>query len=206
MIPEIIHMSNALILASSSQTRLDMLTNAGVPVEVHKPRIDEEMIKSSMLVEDANPRDIADTLAEMKALKISEKHPGRLVLGCDQVLNLKGEVFSKAGTIAEARSHLLALRGNTHSLLSAAVLYQDSKPLWRHVGIARMSMRDFSESYLDEYLARNWEDVRYCVGCYKLEAEGVRLFSQVVGSHFTVLGLPLMELLTYLTLKGDIAG
>jgi len=191
-----------LILASGSETRRDMLQNAGLEIEVIKPRVDEDMMRDAMLAEEANPRDIADALAEMKARKISEKHPDRLVLGCDQVLDFRGTLYSKATSKEEAVQHLTELRGVRHSLLSAVVLYEDGKPIWRHVGQARLTTRVYSDVFISDYVDRNWDEIRHCVGCYQLEAEGVRLFAQVEGNHFTVLGLPLIELVNYLTLKG----
>lgn len=197
-------MSEPLILASQSEIRATLLRNAGLNFRIAPARIDEEAVRASLVAEGAPPRDQADALAEMKARKISEKHPGALVLGCDQVLALKGEVFAKAPDRETARAQLLRLRGETHTLLSAAVLYQDAEPLWRHVGVVRLTMRSFSEDYLADYLDRNWESARHSVGVYKLEEEGVRLFAQIQGDHFSVLGLPLLELLNYLTLRGDL--
>lgn len=191
-----------LILASGSETRRDMLQNAGLEIEVMKPRVDEGMMRDAMLADEANPRDIADALAEMKARKISEKHPERLVLGCDQVLDFRGTLYSKAMSKEEAVQHLTQLRGARHSLLSAAVLYEDGKPIWRHIGQARLTTRVYSDSFIRGYVDRNWDEIRHCVGCYQLEAEGVRLFAHVEDNHFTILGLPLIELVNYLTLKG----
>jgi len=197
-------MNSDLVLASASTIRAKMLENAGVECLVSAARIDESSIKAALLAEEATPRDIADTLAEMKARKVAEKAHGPLTLGCDQVLSFKGAILSKPRTIDEARDQLTALRGETHQLLSAAVLYEDVKPVWRHVGVARLSMRDFSDSYLDDYLARNWESIRWSVGGYKIEEEGVRLFRHVHGDTFTIQGLPLLELLSYLTLRGTL--
>lgn len=197
-------MKKNLILASGSAIRAEMLKNAGVEVRIIKPRVDEDMVKDSLLAEGAPPRDIADTLAEMKALKVSEKEPDALVIGCDQVLDLGGRMLSKPETREEARAQLIEMRGERHMLLSAAVICEAGKPIWRHIGQVRLRMRDFSDDFLDGYLDRNWPEVSHSVGGYQLEAEGVRLFSRIDGDYFTVLGLPLMEMLNYLTLRGDL--
>lgn len=197
-------MAERIILASASEIRARLLLNAGLTVEVRPARIDEEAIKKALLMEGAPPRDIADTLAEMKARRIVEKGLSGLVLGCDQVLSSKGAILSKPHDTLEAIEHLRRLRGETHSLLSAAVLYDDGKPVWRHVGVARLIMRDFSDSYLEDYVARNWESIRWSVGGYKIEEEGIRLFKAIQGDTFIIQGLPLLELLSYLTLRGTL--
>lgn len=197
-------MVNSLILASASPVRAQLLTQAGLSFSVERPRVDEEMLRDTLLAEGASPRDLADALAEMKALRISEKHPQAMVIGCDQALDLGGQVFSKPSTRTEAREQLLLLRAKRHSLLSAVVICEAGKPVWRHVGQVRLTVRPFSEAWLDGYLDRNWPDIAEAVGAYKLEKEGVRLFSRVEGDYFTVLGLPLLDLLSYLALRGDI--
>lgn len=198
-------MSQPILLASGSEIRQTLLRNAGVPFTVTPARIDEDAIKRALEAEGALPRDIADALAEGKARKVSSKNPGALVLGFDQVLDHDRQILSKPRSVEEAREQLTRLRGQTHSLLSAAVIYEDGEPLWRHIGIARLTMRDFSDAYLDDYLARNWDSIRHSVGGYKLEEEGVRLFSRIQGDYFTILGLPLVELLSYLTIRGNLS-
>jgi len=197
-------MSRPLLLASASETRLSLLRNAGLTVTALPARIDEESIRAALEAEGAHPRDIADALAEMKARKLADKHPEALVLGCDQVLEFDRRAFGKPASPAEARDQLLLLRGQTHRLLSAVVLYDKGEPIWRHVGRVDLTMRRFSETWLDGYLTRNWDSLRHSAGGYKLEEEGIRLFSSVEGDYFTVLGLPLLPLLAYLEQRGFI--
>ncbi len=191
-----------IFLASASEIRLQLLRAAGIPVEACPARIDEDTIRAAMLAEGATPRDLADTLAEMKARKMAEKNPAALILGCDQVLEMNRRLFAKPESVDDARDQLRIMRCQTHRLLSAAVLFENGEPVWRHVGEARLTMRAFSDAYLDDYLARNWPSIRHAVGCYKLEEEGIRLFSAVEGDHFTILGLPLLPLLSYLATRG----
>ena len=197
-------MTGKFILASASQIRSQLLSQAGLEHTVQPARIDEDTIRDALVAETASPRDIADTLAEMKARKISEKQPDALVLGCDQVLDHQGRLLSKPATSAEAMQQLKDMRGGRHMLLSAAVIYENGKPLWRHVGQVRLHMRDASDGYLEGYVDRNWHSIQHTVGAYKLEEEGVRLFTRIEGDYFNVLGLPLLELLSFLTLRGDL--
>ena len=202
----VIHMSGSIILASASEIRKTLLQNAGVAVTTSLARIDEETIKAAMMAEGALPRDVADALADGKARKVSLKNPDALVIGCDQVLEFGGRILSKPRDPDEARHQLRALRNGQHALLSAAVVYEGGTPKWRHVGVARLTMRDFSDSYLEDYVTRNWGSIRHSVGGYKLEEEGVRLFSRIDGDYFTILGVPLLELLSYLTVRGILNG
>ena len=197
-------MAQRIILASGSEIRAQLLRNAGVDVEVIPARIDEDTIRASLEAEGASPRDVADALAEMKAQRIAAKHPDALVIGCDQVLAFGQEVFSKPRSPEDALGQLQKLRNGRHQLLSAAVIFGEGKPLWRHVGVARLHMRDASDAYLQDYVQRNWDSIQHAVGAYKLEEEGVRLFTRIEGDYFNVLGLPLLELLSYLTLRGTL--
>lgn len=182
-----------------------MLQNAGVRFELAPVRIDEEAIRQSLVGDDASPRDIADALAEFKARKAAEKTPGALILGSDQILALKGEVFAKPNNRSEAADHLHRLSGQTHHLYSAAVIYEDAKPVWRTVGTARLSMHSLSASEIDAYLDVAWPEVEGCVGVYQAEGLGGQLFSRIDGDWFSVLGLPLLQVLSYLRMRGMLA-
>lgn len=197
-------MSQHIILASGSEIRATLLRNAGIAFDVEVAKVDEEMLRMGLEAEQAPPRDIADALAEAKAAKVARKNPGALVIGCDQVLDFEGQVFSKPKNVEDARDQLKALRGKRHTLLSAVVIFHEGEPVWRHIGMVRLQMRDFSDAYLEEYLERNWESIRWSVGGYKLEEEGVRLFHRVDGDYFNVLGMPLIEVLNYLMVRGDL--
>jgi len=195
-----------LTLASASTIRATLLRNAGLEVEVRPARIDEENLRESLLAEGATPHDLADALAEHKALKIAARDPGTLVLGCDQILECEGQLYAKPASPEDAIVQLTRLRGKTHRLHTAAVLYAKGEPVWRHVATPRLTMRDFSDAYRDAYVARHWDEIRHCVGCYQIEGAGVRLFQRIEGDLFSVQGLPLLELLTILTQRKDIDG
>ena len=194
-----------LLLASASRIRLQLLRNAGLDVTATPVRVDEAALRDSLLAEGASPRDVADALAETKATRLALKNPTALVLGCDQVLAHEGRILGKPDSPDAARAQLLALRGKTHHLLSAAVLYENAQPVWRHISRADLVMRNISDSYLGDYLHRHWPSLAASVGGDKLEEEVVRLFSAIAGDHFTILGLPLIPLLDYLGQRRFIA-
>ena len=195
-----------LILASASPIRSQMLTENHVPHQVVPAHVDEASVKSAMLVESALPRDIADTLADLKARKLAARYPDSLVLGADQVLVFQKTLLDKAPDLATLRDQLIQLRGQTHELLSAVVIYENANPVWRHIGRAQLTMRPFSDGFLDTYLEIGGDDLLTTVGGYKLEADGPTLFSRVQGDYFSVLGMPLLEVLQFLRSRGVLPG
>lgn len=195
-------MPPSLILASQSTTRRLLLQNAGLDVECHPTHLDESAIKAALKVKNALPRDVADVLADMKARRIAQKYPDKVVIGADQVLVHKGRIFDKPTTFDEAKSQLLTLRGQTHLLLSAVVIYNKAAPVWRHIGRAELTMRDFSRAFLETYCAELGDDLFTTVGGYKLESLGSQLFLSVKGDYFSILGLPLLAVLDFLRGQG----
>lgn len=193
-----------ILLASGSSIRAELLRRAGVTFDVVVPRVDEQMIKDALIADEAKPRDIADALAESKARRVAAKHPESLVLGCDQVLDFEGQLLSKPTSKDDAVRQITAMQGKRHMLLSAAVMYEDGAPVWRHIGQVRLHMRPLSDAFISDYVDRNWPGIQDSVGAYKLEEEGPRLFTRIEGDHFNVLGMPLLEILSYLTLRGTL--
>ena len=187
-------MRNPIILASKSAARRAVLTGAGVPFEVAVAGVDEDAVKTSMLAQGATPRDVADALAEIKAVKISAGRPG-FVIGSDQTLEFEGKLYDKAETLDAVAERLRTMRGKPHKLHSAVVVAKDGAPIWREIVSATLTMRDFSDDFLADYLALEGEEALGSVGCYRLEGPGAQLFSKIEGDYFAILGLPLMGLL-----------
>ncbi len=199
-------MENTLILGSGSRFRREMLENAGLTVEVDRPRIDERAVEISVERSGVTPAELAEILAEAKASEVSARNPGRLVIGCDQTMALGDRLFHKPADMDGARRHLLALSGRTHELNSAVVLARDGETLWRHVAVARMTMRVLDPGFIGRHLARVGEKALESVGAYQIEGEGVQLFEKIEGDHFTIVGLPLLPLLSELRRLGAIDG
>lgn len=195
-------MPPSLILASASQSRRQILANAGLDFAIEPSGVDEDEVKLSLLGERAKPRDIATTLAELKATRVSARRSGAMVIGADSTLACNGRLFDKPPTLAAARQQLTELGGQTHELHSAVVVAQNGARIWQAADHGRLTMRPFSDSFLDAYLARAGEAVCASVGAYQLEGLGAHLFSRIEGDYFTILGLPLLPLLAFLAGHG----
>ncbi|MGN7997832.1 Maf family protein [Sphingomonas sp. 22176] len=192
-----------LVLASQSASRRAMLDAAGVAHEALPALVDEASAKESLLAEGTSPRDLADALAELKALKVSRMAPQALVLGGDSLVALDdGSLLDKPESREQARDHLQRMSGKTHDIYSAAVIAEGGRPVWRYVDRARLHVRPLSEAFIESYLDVEWPAIAGCVGCFRIEGPGVQLFSRTEGSHFTILGMPLLPILDYLRTRG----
>jgi len=194
--------SEPVILASGSQTRLTLLRQAGLTVDAIAPSVDEQEMKAAFQAERAPAEACAEALAELKAVRISQRNPGVLVIGADQMLECNGVWFDKPADEAHARAHLQALRGQTHRLVTAAVVAFNGARVWHTIDTADLTMRAFSDGFLDAYLHQVGPAVLSSVGAYHLEGLGAQLFSRVEGDFFTILGLPLLPLLGFLRDRG----
>ncbi|PVB62007.1 Maf-like protein [Labrenzia sp. 011] len=188
----------ALVLASGSSIRAELLKNAGLRIEVDPADVDERAVEAPLLKAGFPPEDLAGILAEAKANDVSARRPGDLVIGADQILAFEGERRTKPENMEAARRQLLAFSGKTHELLSAVVISRNGEALWRHVSTARLTMRGLTPQFVGHYLAAAGDDVLSSVGAYQLEGIGVQLFEKIDGDYFTILGLPMLPLLARL--------
>lgn len=195
-----------IILASRSAARRRMLEQAGVPFEALPAHVDEAAIKESAKAEGLSARDAATLLADAKATRIARRHPDALVIGADQLLVAGEDWLDTPADLSAARAQLLRLRGHRHELVTAVVGWRDGQRAWHHVTVPRLAMREFSDAFLDAYLAREAEHVTQCVGAYRIEGPGVALMREVQGDAWSIQGLPLLPLLAWLRDTGAIAG
>ena len=194
-----------IVLASASKVRRALLEAAGLEILVDPAAVDEAAVKESYAGEGAGPGEIAEALAELKARRVSPRHPGLIVLGADQILDCEGQRFDKPKGMTGARAQLHALSGRRHRLISGLVAVRDGQRLWHHTGEAVLTMRKLSEGFLEGYLAAAGPAVLESVGAYQLEGLGAQLFTRIEGDYFTVLGLPLLPLLDFLRLQGELS-
>lgn len=194
-------MSLAITLASGSASRRALLAGAGVEAASIKPNVDEDSAKAAMRAQGMSVRDQAMQLAELKAIKVSNRTEG-LVIGGDQMLSLDREAFDKPVDLEAARDHLRKLSGKSHTLETAIVICENGTPVWRHLARPKLTMRPLSDPFIDAYVDRVGEPLLSTVGAYQLEGLGAQLFNQIEGDYFSILGLPLLPLLDYLRIRG----
>ena len=195
-----------IVLASGSPFRRKMLQDAGVSFDVAKPEIDERAVEAAIGDAGITPEDLALILAEAKAVDVSQARPGAVVIGTDQTLSLGNDVLHKPADMEDARRRLLALSGKTHQLNSAVVLVRDGEVLWRHVSVARLTMRHLDPGFVGRHLSRVGDRALQSVGAYQIEGEGIQLFECIDGDHFTIVGMPLLPLLAKLREIGLLDG
>lgn len=191
-----------IVLASTSASRRRILSQTGIYFDTAKPPVDENAIKATMKQAGATAAAVAEALAESKANSVADILPGHYVVGADQMLDCGGDWYDKPANRAGARYHLQGLRGKTHQLITATVIAHEGKIIWRHVETARMTMRDFSDEFLDQYLDKAGPNVLRSVGAYELEGIGAQLFASIEGDFFAILGLPVVPLLNALREAG----
>ena len=194
-----------IILASGSASRRDMLASAGVPFEIFTTAVDEGAVKNLLASQGADPREIALELAKVKALAVSALHPARLVLGGDSIVSVAHQMFDKPVSRDNAAEHLRLFSGQTLVLDSAAALAKDGVIIDCRSDDAQLNVRDLSEDFIESYLDAEWPAIAACVGCFRIEAHGVQLFESLAGSHFTILGMPLLPVLDMLRKQGAMA-
>lgn len=195
-------MPDDLVLASGSATRRRLLESAGVTFRVQPSGVDEEEVKRSLRARGADALDVAETLAEIKALQVGSSQPHALVIGADQMLDCQGVWFDKPSSTKAVADHLRRLMGRSHRLATAAVICSDGRRIWHHRAEAWLSMRSLSEAFVKDYVERFGEEVCGSIGAYRLEEIGAQLFSAVEGDHFVIQGLPLLPLLGFLRERG----
>ena len=191
-----------IVLASQSRSRAKLLEAAGVPFVAVPARVDEEEVRRSLLSDGQDGAAIAEVLAELKALRISSSRPQDLVIGADQILSFEGEVIAKCASLKDAEALLRRLRGRKHLLVGSVVLARNGAPIWRRRSKVQLSMRDFSDAFLFDYLREEGEGLLESVGCYRFEGRGIQLFDAAAGDYFAILGLDLLPLLAALREQG----
>ena len=198
----VINGTNRLILASGSEVRKQILTNAGLVFDVRPPNINEARVKAES--HSLATKALAETLAEKKALKVSSDNPGSWVVGADRVLRCEGKLFDKPNGLNGVREHLVKLRGKTHHLISAVCVAKHDEIIWSHIDSAKLVMRELSDQFIDEYVKAAGERAQEAVGAYRLEDKGIQLFSCIDGDYFTILGLPIVPLLEFFRSRGEL--
>ena len=199
-------MAKGIVLASGSVHRRELLKNAGIDFTVEPCDLDERSIEAPLVSSGVGPDDVAAVLAEAKATDVSERHRGEIVIGADQTLSLGDEVFHKPANMEEARKSLLKLSGRTHRLNSAVVLVENGVVTWRHVATADITLRPLDPGFVGRYLAATGQKALTSVGGYQIEKEGIQLIEKIEGDYFTIIGLPLLPLLSELRKRGEIDG